>query len=194
MERHDLPRLVKVMECLCAAFRHTYSEATLEAYFVGLHDTPIDLVEENAILAIRNRTTFPTVSELRRGADYRSPRCRANEAWGIVRGDLQVRGPSRADTLSQHIVATLGGWPRLINANGFDITWIRKEFIELYEQALSDQELERDRQIVRGQHGKLIAGHEWGPTTISSEGTRIVEPQRDPPPPTTNRSAPGNAR
>lgn len=192
MDRRDLPRLTKVLEHLCEAFYRRYSVALADVYLLGLADVSIDLVEENALLAIRNNQGMPPVSELRRPEGYQSPQARALAAWNAIRAELHVRGPTQADELAQRVLNSLGGWPRLLRAEGDAMTWLRKEFVELLSQAIRELEIERDRAAIHG----AIRGAPLGQFSIGAAASSTRSKCDDSPPTSScvSDSRPSDAR
>ena len=137
MDQAHKRRFVNSMTALASAFRTEIDELTLRAYLLALDDLPIQAIEAAAHRAMRTCEFFPTARAIR---DLAAPSTAdaALIAWAAVdEATSRVGGyksPDFLDPVVNAVIRNMGGWERFCTATvtEFD-TWLRKEFLRVYE-------------------------------------------------------------
>lgn len=136
MTEHDRPGFVTVVEALCAAYGREPDKATLAAYWMGLEDLPLEVLQAAAKQAIRSRRFMATPTELRQLAGELTPEERAVLAWAAVMGTFTGMCPPDSVDLEDPVlhaaVRALGGWHHLGQMETGDQPYERKRFVEYY--------------------------------------------------------------
>jgi len=150
MERTDAPRLTVALKRLCGAFSRPFTEDLFDGYLAALVDVPIDLVEVNALSALRAGERMPLPRDLRAGETAaESPEARALLAWTDVRQRIRSRIPT-ADPVAAAIVEHFGGLHRMGEMPSDEVHgFMRREFVKLYAQRARDLALEQAKVQVR---------------------------------------------
>lgn len=141
MNRNETSRLAVLVGVLAEAYRQTITEATIEAYRIGLRDLTLGAVERAIDEAIRTCRFMPTVSELRALAGVMIPEHRAVLAWRLLMDATKEHCPYHSvDFDDPLIMATLrnlaGGdrawevWAEMVEAE--EEKWLRRDFERIY--------------------------------------------------------------
>lgn len=137
METTDLPKMVKLVACLCEAFSRTPSQATYMAYEIGLKDLPISAISRAAERALRESRFMPSPAELRELSGETTKEDRAVLAWTALQSHVYL-GPYKHvdfdDPFTNAAIRSLGGWPTFLSrfSGSESEKWLRKEFIDTY--------------------------------------------------------------
>lgn len=138
MATSDRERRAQCVTILAEAYRQKISPATLAAYEMALDDVPAAALEVAVRSALKSCKFMPNAAELRELAGGKTSAENALVAWAAVdRATSEVGGyksPDFADPVVNATIRNMGGWERFCTATvtEFD-TWLRKEFLRVYE-------------------------------------------------------------
>jgi hypothetical protein len=123
---------------LCEAFGRTPTQATYEAYRIGLAGVDDAGLERAVGCALRTRKFMPAPVELRELAGEVPPQTRAMVAWEVVRRSMHAAGEYRSvdfdDQVVNATVRNLGGWVELCEHGDDELEqFIRPRFCKVYE-------------------------------------------------------------
>lgn len=138
MERADFQRFRAVMAGMGKVFERETDQVVLDAYWLTLHDWPIDDFEAAAAELLRTNTFMPRpaeFTELRRKARRRT----AAEAW-FTRG---VSEDPRANRAMR--VATQGRYIGHVPVD--ELPFVQRRFVEVYDEL---QDVEESRAALSG--------------------------------------------
>lgn len=161
MLRSDLPRLVKLLERLCAVWNRKCSQELVEGYFVALADVEIDAVEQHALLLLRTSRWMPAPAELRSGP-LAPPEARAALAWAELRGRIAAVASGRdegkiADEAAQSAWSALGGWHALGQRERGQLDFVRNDFVALHAAFSATQAVEKARRAIASESSRPVA-------------------------------------
>lgn len=134
----DRERRAQCVTILAEAYRQKISPATLAAYEMALEDVSPASVEQAVKAALKSCKFMPNAAELRELAGGKTSAENALIAWAAVdRATSEVGGyksPDFLDPVVNAVIRNMGGWERFCTATvtEFD-TWLRKEFLRVYE-------------------------------------------------------------
>lgn len=156
MIKSDSPRFATAIGGMMAALGHKADEMTLSGFWMALEDMQIDAIEAGAKMVARTSSGFPKPVDVRRAAGERSPAEIAAEAWEVVcKLAKNSRSAKHPDPVAESAVLKLGGW-RKIGFTGLDqMVWIRKEFIELYQDGSTGEPV---RKMIDANDPKRLTG------------------------------------
>ena len=133
MHDNDRPAFKRAIQILCATFRVEPSPALLEAYFIGLDDLDIGVIQAAVKTCIRTSRHMPVVADLRAAAGVSTS---SLEAWAKVRAQIAAvgfYGQPELNDLEARAVSALGGWQRLCQTESRDLDFLGKTFVELHQ-------------------------------------------------------------
>lgn len=135
MERHEVAQLFEELERLCLVFGRQWNEQLGEAYFAALKDEPGPAVLANCRAALRgDKMPLPKdlMGSAAAGAD--ASELDAARAWDATRPCF-ARHTMPADPIAREVVTLLGGSAAIGGKDSDEVsTWVRKEFIRLYQE------------------------------------------------------------
>lgn len=127
----------RLVVLLGETYRQTVTEATIQAYEIGLEGLSDETIVAAGKRAIQELKFMPTPAELRdlAGAGTKN---RAIVAWGDVQRAIphgSYRHVDFQDSIINATIRILGGWPALFERIGSadDEKWYRTEFVRIYE-------------------------------------------------------------
>lgn len=129
--------IVKMVAILFEAFGRKVSDATFDAYLIGLRGVPAEALKEAFETVLRTRRFMPSPSEIRAAAGYGEDDTeRATLAWQQVRAAISrydAYMPVRFDDpRTNAAIRAIGGWVALCDATTDELKWKEKEFIRHY--------------------------------------------------------------
>ena len=140
MIKADSPRFATVIGGMLSALGHAADEMTISGFWMALEDMPIEAVEAGAKMVARTSSGFPRPVDVRRASGERSPAEVAAGAWEIVRELAKNSAVAKhPDPLAEAAVRKLGGWLRIGLTDIDQLVWVRKEFLELYQDSATGE-------------------------------------------------------
>lgn len=133
-------RFFRCIGAVLCAFDREATDATLQAYWWGLEDLPIEDVECACRRALSESRRMPVPAELRELVGIAKPDDAAQIAWQAVEAASALgsyRAVDFADGIINATIRSLGGWPAILSRppDEFD-KWVRKDFLATYQAFL----------------------------------------------------------
>lgn len=141
MKQNDKSKFLDLFTGLCEVFDKKYSEVLLKVYFTSLEKFTIEQVEIAINLVIQKDTFFPKPANIIEYAGGGSSEDLAElEASKVLKAISSVGKYENIcfdDPVTQAVIESRGGWPRVCDLEEDEVKWFSKEFMSTYRAFLN---------------------------------------------------------
>jgi len=183
MNQSDIPAFEKSIRALFAAFTQECTEASLNAYWLGLSDLELPAVQKAVMQAIRTTKFVAKPFELRElTGSVVSEESRAQLAWLDVQRALRIgayKSVDFDDKLCNAVIRGLGGWPNFVArfTSAKEEEFARHAFTKAYRNfAASSVSGDSCKPLPGLSQVSFIGGVQVGPIRIACEPERAMLP------------------